>query len=63
MNERDFDAAQEFLLAVKNYWTTTMFRTLRATHVELMADVKDPARKFDQAIDALQTKALYMYFA
>lgn len=63
MYERNFDAAQEFLLAVKNYWTTTMFRTLRATYVELMADVKDPAQKADKSTDALQTKALYKYFA
>lgn len=63
MYERDFDAAQEFLLSVKHYWTTTMFRALRATHVDLMAEVEEPAQKADKAIEALQKKTLYRYFA
>lgn len=63
MYERDFDAAQEFLLAAKNYWTTTMYRSLRATYEVLVQEEKKPKKNPQKAIDALQKTTLYRYFA
>jgi|GEM_PF-3122934 len=40
METRDFEAAQEFLLAAKTYWTTVMYRNLKATYEELESGIK-----------------------
>lgn len=58
MHERDFDAAQEFVLAAKNYWTTTMYRVLRSNYEQLAAD-----RATASPIGALEKSTFYSYFA
>jgi hypothetical protein len=63
MHERDFDAAQEFLLAAKNYWTTTMYRALRCSYEALAEDAGKQGGGSRSPIDTLQNSTLYRYFA
>jgi len=63
METREFEAAQEFLLAAKNYWTTTMYRTIKATYAELEAGLKESSERPTKATEALQKNTLYRYFA
>ena len=41
MQPREFAAGQEFLVAAKRYWSTTLYRNLRARFDELAAS--DPS--------------------
>ncbi len=63
MQTRDFEAAQEFLLAAKNYWTTTMYQALKARYEELESTFEESPDRPAKAIEALQQKTLYRYFA
>jgi ubiquinone/menaquinone biosynthesis C-methylase UbiE len=63
INERDFDAAQEFLLAAKNYWTTTMYRSLRSTYLELAEEAHQSGQEHWKALEELEKTTIYRYFA
>ena len=63
METRDFEAAQAFLLAAKTYWTTVMFRNLKATYEELESGIEKSVDRPAKAIKALEKKVSYRYFA
>ncbi|MEO7050044.1 MAG: class I SAM-dependent methyltransferase [Rhodanobacter sp.] len=62
-NERSFQAAQNFLLAAKGFWTTTMYGRLRAEYGEqCAARGKTPQTTADVA-DIVEDLTTYRYFA
>ncbi len=63
METQEFEAAQDFLLAAKNYWTTTMYRTIKATYAELESGLQKSPDRPAKAIKALQKNTTYRYFA
>ena len=62
MDERAFNAAQEFLLGAKTFWTTSMYQALRD---ELQQSVGSQAGRLDvaQVAEVLESRPLYQYFA
>ena len=59
MDDRAFVAAQDFLLAAKTYWTTTMYQELRDTCAERVPNTESVT----DVADALEDTPLYQYFA
>ncbi len=64
MDERAFYAAQEFLLAAKTYWSTTMYRALRDTWEANAGDEGDCwPQSLEKTAEILEDTTLYRYFA
>jgi ubiquinone/menaquinone biosynthesis C-methylase UbiE len=64
MNDRAFNAAQEFLLAAKTYWSTTMYGVLRET---CEANYRGKGECLPQTVgktaEILEDTTIYRYFA
>ncbi len=62
MDERAFHAAQDFLLAAKTYWGTTLYRSLKDEYLSKAGDNAQRHTVADVA-EILEDSVLYQYFA
>jgi len=62
MDERSFHAAQDFLLAAKTYWGTTLYRALRDEYLS-KAGQNTSQHTVANVAELLEGSVLYQYFA
>lgn len=64
MQTREFEAAQDFLLAAKKYWTTEMYRSLRGLYQSRLSESGKPEPKsVGEVANILEGEPTYQYFS
>jgi len=63
MDDRSFEAAQRFLLAAKNFWTTDLYRQLRAEYSAAARAADVTPRSVGDVADLIEDLTSYQYFA
>lgn len=64
MDTREFEAAQDFLLAAKKYWTTDMYRSLRDVYQSrVQGSGKPEPKSVGEVAELLEDEPTYQYFS